>query len=89
MSDLFEDAYAGQVLIVTSATDCLLGELFPELHRWDEYRDSDAWLLANPLKRPKQKGTKRFLINWFRKSEKQRLREERKSLDLRRELRVG
>ena len=86
---LFPDAYSGKVLSVSWGTHMDLRLLFPELNERDEYRDADAWLFANPMKRPKQKGTKRFLINWFRKSEKQRLREERKSLDLRRELRVG
>ena len=89
MTSLFEDAFQGKVLSVSAQTDADLAALFPHLNYRDEYRDADAWLFANPLKRPKQKGTKRFLINWFRRSEKQRLREERKSLDLRRELMVG
>jgi hypothetical protein len=86
---MFENGYSGKVLIVDWNTDFELGEMFPKLRRGDEYRDADAWLLANPRKRPKESGTKRFLINWFRKSEKARLREQRKQMETSKQSQVG
>jgi hypothetical protein len=88
-TSLFSDAYSGRVLSVSVETHVDLSLMFPELNSGDEYRDADAWLLANPRKRPKQNGTKRFLINWFRKSEKARLREQRKQMETSRQSQVG
>jgi hypothetical protein len=89
VSELFPDVYRGKILSVSPETDAELADLFPELSRRDEYIDADAWMLANPRRRPQQRGTKRFLINFFRKSEKARIRQARKDFEMRREMMVG
>jgi hypothetical protein len=85
---LFEDAYTGRALIVCADTHELMKELFPELDAHSEYRDADSWLVACP-RRKVPRNTKRFLLNWFRKSKRAALREVSRQDLVARELRVG
>jgi len=55
--------FAGVHLTVSHRQDQLLGEAFPWVDRPIEYRKADAWLEANPDRRPRK--TSRFVQNWF------------------------
>jgi hypothetical protein len=55
--------FAGTHLVVSKKQDHLLAEAFPWVEREAEYRKADAWLEANPDRRPRK--TARFVQNWF------------------------
>lgn len=84
MPELFANAYHGQVLSVSMTTDLLLAELFPEVDRHSVYRDIDAWLWANPKRRPKKLRHK-FIVRWFMKEKRRAPLYE----EARREIHVG
>lgn len=67
--ELLEDAYSGTLLHVSMKTDELLATLFPEVDRPSTYREVDAWLWANPKRRPKS-NIRRFLVNWMQKEKR-------------------
>jgi hypothetical protein len=56
-------AFVCSHLVVSQKQDRLLGAAFPWIDREAEYRKADAWLDANPERRPRR--TSRFLHNWF------------------------
>jgi hypothetical protein len=69
-TDLFDDgthAWYGYFLTVSWETHDQICKLFPDLAIAHEYRAADSWLLTCPRKRL-PKNTKRFLVNWFRRS---------------------
>jgi len=64
-------AYRGQVLEVSHEENAMLAESFPEVDRPSEYRSADAWLWANPRRRPKN--YRRFLVNWFSRQKRREI----------------
>ena len=58
-------AFKGTHLKVTERQDGLLSEAFPWISRQAEYRKADAWLEANPDKRPRKQS--KFINNWFQR----------------------
>jgi len=56
-------AFSGTHLSVTQQQDASLAEAFPWVDRQAEYRKADAWMEANPTKRPKSQG--KFTYNWI------------------------
>jgi hypothetical protein len=67
--ELFKSSYDGTLLHVSLPTDELLANLFPEVDRPSIYREVDAWLWANPRRRPKS-NIRRFLVNWMQKEKR-------------------
>lgn len=57
-------AFAGTHFTVSEKQDRLLADAFPWVDRQAEYRKADAWLEANPDRRPRR--TARFIDHWFR-----------------------
>jgi hypothetical protein len=58
-------AFSGSHLTVSETQDHFLAEAFPWVDRQAEYRRADAWLEANPERRPRKQA--RFVQNWFSK----------------------
>jgi hypothetical protein len=58
-------AFAGLHLTVSQRQDLSLAEAFPWVDRQAEYRKADAWIEANPERRPRK--TARFIHNWCSK----------------------
>ena len=58
-------AFSGAHLTVSEKQDRLLAEAFPWVDRPIEYRKANAWLDANPQRRPRK--TAKFVYNWFSK----------------------
>lgn len=58
-------AFAGSHLVVSIKQDQLLADAFPWIDRAGEYRKADAWLEANPKRRPRRLPA--FIQNWFSK----------------------
>lgn len=84
--------YQGYVLEVTAATDEVLAKLYPLLDRHSLYRAADSWLMNCP-KNKKPKNARRFLHNWFRRSQNWQLANVKawseKEEAIKRETRVG
>ena len=84
-------AYRGEAIEVDQELNHILAQLFPEVDRPSEYRSADAWVWANPRRRPKN--MKRFLVNWFKRRKRFEIAIEDNRLKrdelLRRELEVG
>jgi hypothetical protein len=62
-------AFVGLHFSVSGKQDSLLAEAFPWVSLQAEYRKADAWLEANPEKRPRR--APRFIHNWFSRISKQ------------------
>ena len=60
---LFGYYFDGEHLKVTDAQDVRFERCFPLVNRLDEFRAMDAWLAANPRRRPRN--TERFVTNWL------------------------
>lgn len=58
-------AFTGTHLRVTENQDRLLADAFPWVDRQMEYRKADAWIEANPERRPRK--FSRFTHSWFSK----------------------
>lgn len=57
--------FLGSHLIISDSQDRLLARAFPLVDRQHEYCKADAWIEANPDRRPRK--TSRFVHNWFSK----------------------
>ena len=62
--------FRGEVVQVSYKQHVVFGYAFPELNLEREYKEMDAWLIANPHKRPRRH-VARFVHNWLRKSARQ------------------
>jgi hypothetical protein len=58
------NVYRGEILEIDELTHLALGKMFPEVDRPSEYRSIDAWLWANPRRRPKS-NIRKFIVTWF------------------------
>lgn len=86
---LFGSAFDGRVLHVSQETHAYLQETYPELDLPSSYRSMDAWLFANPLHRPRQRGIRRFIVNWLNKEKRYKARAEHTQDLVAREIWVG
>jgi hypothetical protein len=66
--DLFGEQWQGRHLVVTELMAIKLSRAFPHVDLSHELELCDAWLDANPRRRPRNQY--RFLVNWFQKQPK-------------------
>ena len=81
-------AYSGKCLEVSEEVLAAACELFPDVDIREELFQMDSWLYSRP-KRQWPRNTKRFVMNWCGKAQRQIVREQAKEQALRRELMVG
>ena len=68
MTELFADAYSGEVLSVSYTTDAIIRQSFPHIDVQACYKAADAYLLDCPKSRwPRNR--RRFLINWAKREQ--------------------